>query len=53
MSAGKIGDTVENPLLSQASQLRRIRNFSIGNFPWFFNGDMSKKFTNLPPVTWI
>jgi|HubBroStandDraft_6_1064221.scaffolds.fasta_scaffold15715_5 hypothetical protein len=42
MAVGKMGETVENPLLSQASGLRWIRNFSIGNSQWFFNGDMSK-----------
>jgi hypothetical protein len=40
MSAGKIGEPLELPLLSQASRLRLTRKFSIGNFRWFFNGDM-------------
>src|SRR5690349_11084239 len=42
MSAGKFGKAVETPLLSQAFRLRWNRNFSIGNFRWFFNGDMNK-----------
>jgi hypothetical protein len=40
MSAGKIGELLEIPLLSQASRLRLTRKMSIGNFRWFFNGDM-------------
>jgi hypothetical protein len=48
MSAGKIGEAVENPLLSQASRLRWIRNFSIGNSRWFFNAVMDKNTENPP-----
>jgi hypothetical protein len=50
MSAGKFGEAVENPLLSQASRLRWIRNFSIGNFRWFFNGVIDKNTENPPPL---
>src|SRR5258708_33703974 len=48
LSAGKFGETVENPLLSQASRLRLTRKFSIGNFRWFFNGDMNENTKNRP-----
>jgi hypothetical protein len=51
MSAGKIGETLENPLLSQASRLRLTRKFSIGNFRWFFNGVMIKNTEIPPPIT--
>jgi hypothetical protein len=51
MTAGKIGETLENPLLSQASRLRFTRKFSIGNFRWFFNGVMIKNIEIPPPIT--
>src|SRR6266849_4463037 len=51
MSAGKIGESFENLLLSQASRLRLTRKFSIGNFRWFFNGVMIKNTKNPPPFT--
>jgi hypothetical protein len=48
MSAGKIGETLEKPLLSQASRLRLTRKISIGNFLWFFNGVISKNTEKSP-----
>jgi hypothetical protein len=48
-----MGEFLENPLLSQASRLRWIRKFSIGNFRRFFNAVMNKNTKFFPRFTWV